>query len=164
MNLAWTDLKENIVGEDIVLLTNDGETIVDKTIQHMLYSLNNPVFTKDDMDEANYYIKSGYGQETVSLINEEVNEKFPTRSFDDLKLTLQPTDVIAYAYFLKEIEYEEEFVKEEVDFDGSKVEGFYADTQAQKEQIRLIEYKGDDRFALSIQLKDNDIDQLILAK
>ena len=55
MNLAWTELSENIIKDKIQLATDD------KTALEMVEKLNNSVFTKKDLDEKSYYIKSGYG-------------------------------------------------------------------------------------------------------
>lgn len=65
MNLAWNDLRENIVQEKIDLIADDKNTI------RVLHAFNNPFFTKDDLDTKSYYIKSGSGQYTIDTINME---------------------------------------------------------------------------------------------
>ncbi len=157
MNLAWTELNENILKEKLRLNTQDEVAL------QMVEALNNPVFTKNDLDEKSYYIKSGYGQKTVRLINEESKRKFPRKSFDDLTLDLKDTDIISYAYFLKETEYETEFTEGAVYFDSVKVSGFFADTKAEKSNVKVLDYQNADTFIVGLQLK-NDEDQLILAK
>jgi hypothetical protein len=157
MNLAWTELNENILKEKLRLNTQDEAAL------HMVEVLNNPVFTKNDLDEKSYYIKSGYGQKTVKLINAETRRKFPGKSFEDLALDLDDTDIISYAYFLKETEYKTEFSKGDVHFDSVKVSGFFAGNDAQKSNVKVLEYQNDDAFIIRLQLK-NDEDQLILAK
>lgn len=96
----------------------------DKVALEMVSSLNNASFFKNDLDEESYYIKSGYGQKTVDEINSEPREKFSSKSFNDLNLTLKPKDIVSYDYFFKEVEYKAEFKKEEVLFKGKKVAGF----------------------------------------
>ena len=157
MNLAWTELNENILKEKLRLNTQDEVAL------HMVEVLNNPVFTKNDLDEKSYYIKSGYGQKTVKLINEETKRKFPGKSFEDLALDLDDTDVISYAYFLKETEYKTEFSKGVVNFDGKEVNGFFASNETQKSNVQVMDYQNDDEFIIRLELK-NDGDQLILAK
>lgn len=157
MNLAWTELNENILHEKIKLATDD------KIALEMVEKLNNPVFTKNDLDEKSYYVKSGYGQKAVDAINQESKAKFPKKSFDDLKMNLNPTDIISYAYFLKEIEYKTEFEKKDVLFEGKKIKGFYAEKESQRENVKIMEYEDDDKFIVSLQLKDES-DQLLLAK
>ena len=157
MNLAWNELSENIIGEEIKLKTKS-----DKAAE-MVESLNNAPFSKNDLDRENYYVKSGYGQKTVDLINKECRKKFPSKSFDDLDMSLSSTDIISYAYFLKEVEYLVEFSKKDVLFDGDKVKGFYAENKEQKENIEVLEYANDDNFIIALNLKD-DTDQIILAK
>ncbi len=157
MNLAWTELAENIIKEDIQLNTQD------KIALEMVSKLNDAPFSKRDLDEESYYVKSGYGQATVNEINRESKKKFPSKSFGDLKMSLAPTDIISYAYFLKEVEYETEFAKDTVSFNGQKVKGFIADNETQKENLKIIKYESDDKFIIKLQLKDKS-DELILAK
>lgn len=157
MNLAWTELAENIIKEDIQLNTQD------KIALEMVSKLNDAPFSKSDSDEESYYVKSGYGQSAVNEINRESKKKFPSKSFGDLEMSLAPTDIISYAYFLKEVEYETKFEKDTVSFNGQKVKGFIADNEAQRKNVKIIKYEDDDKFIIKLQLKDKS-DELILAK
>lgn len=157
MNLAWNELNENILHEKLQLNTDD------ETALEMVSKLNDAPFSKNDLDEESYYVKSGYGQSTVDEINRESKKKFPAKSFGDLTITLSPKDIISYAYFLKEVEYKTIFKKDDVLFKGQKVTGFIADNKAQRENIKIIKYKNDDNFIIKLQLKDEN-DELILAK
>jgi hypothetical protein len=157
MNLAWSELNENILHEKLQFNTED------KIALEMAEKLNNPIFTKNDLDDKSYYIKSGYGQSTVNTINKETKLKFPSKSFSDLNLSLSPTDIISYAYFLKEVEYSLIFDIKEVSFNGKMVKGFYAKDKSQKYNVKIIKYESDEKFIVSLQLKDEN-DQLILAK
>ncbi len=154
MNLAWTDLSESILEEPLTLKTED------PTALKMVEAFNDPVFEKGDLDEASYYIKSGYGQETVNQINQESREKFPEKSFDDLDLKLAPEDIIAYAYFLKEVEYLEPFQVKEVEFEGETVNGFEAN---ETRNVEVVHYWDDDQFLIQLPLQDPE-DELFLAK
>lgn len=156
MNLAWIDLSENIIKEKIKLLTEDSTALA------MMEKLNDPIFTKKDLDEESYYIKSGYGQETVDAVNKESKEKFPTKSFADLRMNLGPKDILAYAYFLKEVEYKTPFKPDDLFFDEQKVKSFYAEGE-QKDNVEIIKYESDDKFIIRLKLKD-EADHLILAK
>ena len=157
MNLAWLELNENILHEKLRLNTND------KVALEMVDKLNHSPFTRNDLDEKSYYIKSGLGQETVDLISKESRQKFPGKSFQDLELKMAPTDIISYAYFLKEVEYWTQFEEKEVLFEKERVKGFYAKGHDQQENIRILKYWDDDRFIISLQLKDGG-DELFLAK
>jgi len=157
MNLAWLELNENILHEKLRLNTDD------KVALEMVHKLNHSPFTRNDLDEKSYYIKSGFGQETVDLINKESRQKFPGKSFRDLELKLGPTDIISYAYFLKEVEYWTQFKEKEVLFEKHRVKGFYAKGRDQQENIRILKYGDDDRFIISLKLKDGG-DELFLAK
>ena len=157
MNLAWTELAENIIKEDIQLNTED------KIALEMVSKLNDTPFSKGDLDEESYYVKSGYGQSTVDEINRESKKKFPSKSFGDLQMDLGPTDIISYAYFLKEVEYKTKFKKDTVLFNEQKVKGFIADNEAQRKNVKIIKYENDNKFIIKLQLKDKN-DELILAK
>ena len=157
MNLAWNELNDNILHEKLALDTTD------KTALDLVSKLNNSMFTKNDLDEESYYIKSGFGQETVNIINKESKIKFPKKSFSDINLILEPTYFISYAYFLKEIEYKTKFTEYAMDFNGYGVSGFLAYTNDQKENINIIKYENSDKFIIGINLK-NDKDQLFLVK
>ena len=157
MNLAWNELNENILHEKLQLNTDDEIAL------KMVVKLNDAPFSKSDLDEESYYVKSGYGQSTVDEINRESKKKFPSKSFSDLEIDLSPKDIISYAYFLKEVEYETMFKKDDVLFKGQKVEGFIADNEAQRENVKIIKYQSDDKFIIKLQLKDKN-DELILVK
>lgn len=157
MNLAWNDLNENILHEKLKLNSTKKEAL------EIMDKFNDSPFTKNDLDDSSYYIKSGYGQKTIDLINKESKEKFPSKSFGDLSLNLSPKDIIAYAYFLKEVEYLVEFSKKDVDFKNEKVKGFYADNSGERDNIEILKYWDNNKFIISLKLKDNK-DKLILAK
>jgi hypothetical protein len=157
MNLAWSELNENILKEKLKLKTQNEKII------EIINAFNNPVFSKNDLDKESYYVKSGFGQETVNLINTESKKKFPEKSFKDLDLELKDLDIISYAYFFKEIEYEVEFDKKEVLFENNKVKGFYAKNSNQKENVQIINYSNKDNFIISLKLKDEN-DEIYLAK
>ena len=157
MNLAWNEMKDNIIKEDIKLDTKDN------IILAMLDSFNMGVFDKSDMNENSYYIKSGFGQNTVDTINKESRKKFPSKSFDDLEIYLGSLEFISYAYFLKEVEYLTEFKKDKVDFNDQSVKGFYAGSDAQRDNIQVVKYWSDNKFIVALKLKqENDI--IFLAK
>ena len=158
MNLAWNELNENILEENLVLDTDDEDAL------GYVEKFNNAAFSKADLDRDSYYVKSGYGQKTLKTINKESKKKFPEKSFGDLELDLSDRDIISYAYFLKQVEYLVAF--EETDtarFNGEKVRGFYSDGEEQDENVEIIKYWSDDKFIISLKLKD-DMDELILAK
>jgi len=156
MNMAWNELLDSFVKEKLSLDTDNELTI------STLDRLNNPVFTKQDMDSESYYIKSGYGQATVDAINKECKAKFPTKSIADLQLKLGARDIISYAYFLKEIEYQLAFSPQTVKFTDHEVKGFASDSNSYA-NVYILEYKNRDNFLIGIKLKDQK-DQIFLAK
>ena len=156
MNLAWTELSENVVKDTIKLFTEDAAALA------TLEKLNNPVIMKADLDEASYYVKSGFGPQTQDIINRESRKKFPDKSFEDLNYDLTETDIISYAYFLKQVEYLNIFRKQDISFMRSMVQGFEADEESYQ-NIYILEYRDQDNFLVGIKLKDSK-DQIFLAK
>ena len=63
INLVWNDVKRNITGEDLKLVTND------HSILHFVNLMNKYPFTKQDLDSESYFIKSGFGQPMEDQIN-----------------------------------------------------------------------------------------------
>jgi len=157
MNLAWNDLNENVLHEKLKIKSSDPIALSSAE------KFNNTSFSKKDLDEASYYIKSGYGPETVMKINQESRQKFTNKSFGDLSTNLGPKDIIAFAYFLKQVEYPTAFTKGKVSFSGVDVKGFFAGGRTQKDNVQIIQYENDDKFIISLKLKDEN-DELILAK
>jgi hypothetical protein len=157
MNLAWTELTDHILKEPLKLATTD------KELNKETNTYNAPLFKAADINNQSYYIKSGLGSETVSIINHEVKAKFPDKSFGDLNLFLGPHSFISYAYFVKEIEYLVTFDKAEVNFLGTPVRGFSANNIAQRRNIQVLSYQNDDRFILRLKLKTQR-DELYLIK
>ncbi len=156
-NLAWNGLAENVIKEKIKLKSNDTITVA------MLDKFNNLSFSKTDLDEKSYYIKSGYGQKTIDEINHELKAAFPKKNFSDLKIGLKENDIISFAYLLKEVSYPAKFTKNEFSFKEEKVKGFYARGNKERENINIIYYENDDRFIVSLQLNEKE-DELFLAK
>lgn len=157
MNLAWNDLIDSITHEKIQLNTDDAKA--SKTAD----ALNNPVFSKKDIDAESYYIKAGYGQKTLETINKEVQARFPEKTFPRIDFQLQNEDIIVYAYLLKAVEFMNPFQDGKVEFEGIQVNGFQAATLQQKKNVSIVDYWNDDKFIIRLTLKDNS-DQLFLAK
>ncbi len=157
MNLAWQELTDTILHEKLALNTTDKDALA------ITQSFNHTHLSKNDIDDASYYVKAGYGQETVDAINKESRKKFPNKSFDNLTMQLAPADIISYAYFLKEVQYKEPLYKTRVKFLGKRVKGFYADSYKQKKSIKVLSYKNNNTFIVSLKLK-NTGDELFFAK
>ena len=63
MNLAWTQLEKDIIKEPLDLLAKDDLG------KRMVLNFKDTKFTTKDLVEESYYVKSGYGQNTVEVIN-----------------------------------------------------------------------------------------------
>jgi hypothetical protein len=75
----------------------------DKKVLQMIENYNSAKFKATDINPQSIYVKSGKGQQTVDLINKEVKQKFPEKSFKDLEFNLQNQDIISYAYLFKKL-------------------------------------------------------------
>jgi hypothetical protein len=157
MNLAWNELVQNILHDEVKLNTNKQDSL------KIARKLNKSVFSKNDLDTESYYVKSGYGQKTVDLINLESRQKFPNKSFADLDLRLTNNDIISYAYLLKKVKYKTTFTEKKIKFINEDVQGFYAKNSEEKENIKIVKYWDDTKFIIKIQLQDNQ-DEIFLAK
>lgn len=157
MNLAWNELSDEIIGEAIQIASSDEAT------QNIVQAFNARPFTVEDLDSESYYVQAGYGQETVDRINTESREKFPSKSFGDLSMQLDDRDIIAYAYFLKEVQYHEVFDQTDLWVNNERVNAFEATTAAQRQGVEVLDYRSDEQFMIRLRLKDQS-DELILAK
>lgn len=157
MNLAWQELIDSVVKEPLRFNSTDPQVLA------MVDAFNNPPFGKGDMNSDDYYVKSGVGSETVATINRETRAKFPDKSFKDLDPSIGDGALVSYAYFLKVVEYVQQFTEQAVQFDGQMVKGFVTRTEDQRNAVRILSYSSDDQFIVALRLKQSG-DELILAK
>jgi hypothetical protein len=157
IHLAWNELNENIIHDKLKLNTSD------KSITDLVEKMNRAPFSRHDLDESSYYIRSGYGQQTIELINRESKIKFPDKSYGDLMVLLNPNDIVVYAFFLKKVEYLTCFEKHAVRFLKETVTGFHTSSYEQKLNIILLQYWNDDKFIIRLVLKEQE-DEIFLAK
>ena len=64
LSLAWHQLKEEIIQEDICLDTKD------ENVLKIVENFNHCPFKKSHLSRDCYYIKAGYGNKTINLINQ----------------------------------------------------------------------------------------------
>lgn len=137
LTLAWTELRNQIVKEDIKLATENQSAL------QIINNFNKAAFKATDVSPQSIYVKSGFGQNTVDLINKEVTEKFPKRSLPKLDYHLKAMDIISYAYLFKQIDFPHKFerrTEKQFLFKGKKVTSFYAKNEDQKKQITVHNY------------------------
>lgn len=165
--LAWNELRDNIIGEDIKL---------DKPLP-LVDSLNKEKSTKGDLSPDSYVALTGFGKDNIlGKINASLRAKFGSQA-PLVKEKLKPDDIMAYAYLYKNLEFAHEFEKlaqpiSFTDSDGStiSVKGFgiksfaanrpHSDLSA---QVSVIDYRSDSDFILQLDSKSNK-DEIILAK
>lgn len=165
--LAWNELKDNIIKGDIKLSGSEPE---------MVKYLNKSLSTKKDISGKDYVAMVGFGKDDiVKKINDELKSKFKDQA-PTVAEQLEKDDIFAYAFLYKNLKFENEFekLKRAISFNGStgakEVKGFgireYKDSdRASKvaEQVTIVDYKNEDDFI--IKLKSNSPkDEIILAK
>jgi hypothetical protein len=157
MNLAWREMKEKILHGPAKL------DVQSELGRQMVRKLNFSKFSGKDLDSKSYYVKSGYGQQTVEAINQDISAKFPKAKIAPLQVKLEKTHFINYAVYRKEMKYVKVFYSMNVKFKGKKVKGFGGDQEAIAETIRILSYESDDKFLIQLNVVDPD-DRLYLAK
>lgn len=162
--LAWNELRDNIIKEDIILKNED----------KISPQLNKKAFTKDYLNEKDYIAMAGYNKDNiVEKINKTLNDKFNEGGKWKVESNLQsPDDILAYSFLKKNFEFKYAFekIKDGLTFGGTKVKAFgIADTKEADirdnlaTQVMLLNYKNDDNFIISLKGKNED-DEIVLAK
>lgn len=92
-------------------------------------------------------------------------KRFPEKTIAPLQEQLTDSDIISYAYLFKKIMFDVKFKRREnlFLFNGKKVDSFYGDILAQKEQVLVHQYDSDHSFMVEIQGKGQK-DSLFLIK
>jgi len=164
--LAWNELKKNIIKEDIKL--TDEPNIVPL--------LNKSLSTKKDLSDKDYVAMVGFGRDKIlDKINEELKKKFGSDA-PKVEEKLEKDDILAYAYLYKNLKFKNEFekLKEPIKFitngDTVDVKGFGLATTNDNgkryeiaRQVAIIDYKSDDDFIVKL-VSESDKDEIILAK
>lgn len=157
MQLAWNDLCENVINAKVEIATNNsiGKTLFEQ--------LNKKKFTRKALSENDYFVKSGFGQETIDQIREKLREKFQARTTDSLSaITLLPSDLICFSYLTKNFRHKVDFKEVEMTFRSTPVKGFTIASD-QNSGAKLIDYDNDDNFVIGLASRD-ELDEIYLIK
>jgi len=164
--LAWNELKENIIKEEIKL-TNEPDIVP---------LLNKSLFTKKDLSDKDYVAMVGLGKDKIlDKINEELKKKFGSDA-PKVEEKLFSDDILAYAYLNKNLKFKNEFekLKEQIKFKANgntvDVKGFGLATTNNNgkrydiaRQVAIIDYISDDDFIAKL-AAESDKDEIFLAK
>jgi hypothetical protein len=162
--IAWNELKETIIKEEIKLVEESG--IVD--------NLNSGVSSKNDLSESDYVAHAGFGKDDIlETINGELRKKFKENA-PTLDEVLTDTDILAYAYLYKNLRFITEFEEIEKPLffspngEGKDVRSFGIqkfnpeDHSEIAKQVSILSYVDDLDFILSLS-SDSPYDEIILA-
>ena len=157
MQLAWNDLCENVINAKIEISTDNSAG------KALFEQFNRRKFTKKILSENDYFVKSGFGQETVDQIREKLQEKFQTRTTDSLSaITLLPSDLICFSYLAKSFRHKVDFKEIEMTFKSTSVKGFTI-PNGQNSGAKVIDYDDDDNFVIGLASRD-ELDEIYLIK
>ncbi len=157
MQLAWNDLCDNVINAKVEIATNNS---VGKTL---FEQLNKRKFTRKALSENDYFVKSGFGQETIDQIRDKLREKFQARTTDSLSaITLLPSDLICFSYLTKNFRHKVDFKEVEMTFKSTPVKGFTIASD-QNSGAKLIDYDNDDNFVIGLASRD-ELDEIYLIK
>lgn len=162
-NLAWNELRDNMIKEDIKLGGEDG----------LARELNQKPFTKDNLSDKDYIAMVGYKKDDiVNRINKALKDKFKEEEGWKVQAELKnPEDILAYSFLKKNITFKNAFevLEDGMEFKGQKVEGFGMDkfdaSQRSKliKQIEVLSYNNEDDFIIELK-GDKSEDEIVLAK
>lgn len=167
--LVWNDLKEYINGN----VEFDNMRDIDPNVIDMLNTLNNNKFTKDMINDDNYYIKFAKATASNKIeIYNDIYDKFgfKTNFLDDVD-TMNSNEKIMYSCIYKEFKFLNEFENKIAVFSDnknntSKVQAFGISYKSKNENIikniDTLYYNNYYNYAIKIYTKEND--EIILCK
>jgi len=164
--LAWNDLKDNMIKEDIRL---KGEPLC---VAH----LNKALSSKEDVSEKDCVVMAGFGKDRiVEKINSALKEKFGDEAPQALK-KLSPTDIMVYAYLYKNLKFKYVFesLESPIEFESNgqinNVKAFgirrFSGSKEHKniaKQVSVVDYRDRDDFII-ILASESFEDEIVLAK
>lgn len=157
MQLAWNDLCEHVINAKIDISTDNSAG------KALFKQFNKKKFTRKALSENDYFVKSGFGQETINQIREKLREKFQARTTDSLSaITLFPSDLICFSYLAKSFRHKVDFKEIEMTFRSTPVKGFTI-ANDQNSGAKLIDYDDDDNFVIGLASRD-ELDEIYLIK
>lgn len=164
--IAWTDMKTDIIGEDIRL---------EKPLELVRY-LNRSLSTKEDVTDEDYLAMVGYGSDDIAdKINKALKEKFGSEAPHVDEKYNSDDVILAYAFLMKELLFENAFedFTNTIPFYGenneTRVRAFgiskYSDELNRKlrDQVEVIDYVNYRDFIVRLKSKHPD-DEIILAR
>lgn len=164
--LAWNDLKDNVIKEDIRL----------KDEPLCVAHLNKALSSKEDISEKDCLAMAGFGKDRIiEKINSALKEKFGDEAPQILE-KLSPEDIMVYAYLYKNLKFKYVFepLESPIEFESNgqinHVRAFgirrFSGTQEHEnlaKQVSVIDYRDDDDFII-ILASESFEDEIILAK
>lgn len=157
MQLAWNDLCDNVINAKVEVSTKNSAG------KALSKQFNKRKFTRKALSENSYFVKSGFGQETIEQIRKELQENFKARTTDTLSaITLYPSELICFSYLAKSIRHKVDFKEIQMSFESTPVKGFTI-ANDQNSGAKLIDYDDDDNFVIGLASRD-ELDEIYLIK
>lgn len=160
--IAWNMMQDSIIKEEI-LLEGDPE------IARML---NKQLSTAADISEDCYVAAAGFlTQGFLDSINQALQQKFGNQAPPKVEEVIIPDlpTFFAYAYLCKNLQFEPIFkvsgqpIYFKSGSDTTQLKAFEVESQEQRDQVSVLNYRDDNDFVISLRSKSPD-DEIILAK
>lgn len=165
--LAWNELKDDIVKEDIQLQDNP------PIIKH----LNASLITKENISEDSYVAMAGFAKDDIiKKINNALRKKFPYVAPNVKEDFQTPNDIFIYAFLFKNIQFEYRFesLKEPIAFNShgktTNVKVFGIKEYSEKKhkdigkQVEIFSFEDYSDFIVRLTSDTFKNDEIILAK
>lgn len=160
--LAWNEIKDNIVKEDINLKNDTG----------MAKSLNNGKASKKDVSDNSYVAMAGLAKDNIlDKINNALKAKFTDAS--PVTMTFDyPQDIFAYAYLYKNLRFKDEFeaIEKPLNFKQDNVKSFGIEKfsgngnhKKLSKEVDIFDFKNESDFIIKLKPTSKE-DEVVLAK
>lgn len=164
--LTWNEIC-TLLGEDVHIASGDPQIVT---------VLNKKSFARDHLDEASFVALADFvGNGIVQRIPVELLRKFGGKASPRFQPSLSessgPSDIVAYSYLFKNLEFEVVFerIEEPLVFGDAPVacfgigEPYKSGHTAMYPQVLILDYQSPDDFVIELRTKSEG-DRLILAK
>jgi len=156
INLAWNEISNNIFKEKIQLDTKDTSAL------HTLYMLNNPVITKESLDNQNYHFKNMLLYRLSEKLHFKNWKLSNNQRFIDIKCEVSNSNITIHTNLNKRVIHGVPFSECSMTFQGQSVHGFEANYYSWQ-NVRIINYVDRDHFLINVRQTSNN-DLVFLAK
>lgn len=156
MNLAWNELVEHQLGGSVRVDTHRPES------REMVDALNTNIFTRELLDPAAYFIRSGMGPVELAAASAALLAEKQVETSLLNSMQLLPGELFAYARIAKTLRWKADFRQVVGMFSGQTVAAFSATGSALR-GVELLDYGGNNSEQAVVRLTtEGDDDEIYL--